>query len=328
MKDKKLLLAFLLAIGIPMICYLCLEEMYVKENEQNRPITTADPLINSSTEQSETSNGKIISLLLEDGKKEKMTVETYLIGVLLAEMPADFNEHALMAQAIAARTYAIKTANTGVKHGENTLCRDYTCCQGYCSPETYLASGGLESSIRKVDEAVKQTDSLVLYYTGTLIDATYFSCSGGMTEDAKAVWGEDVAYLQAVESPGEEGSQHFLETKTISCEEFQLLIGNQINAPPETWFGEITYTRGGGVDTIEIAGKLYEGIELRTMLNLRSTDFAICALGNVVTITTKGYGHRVGLSQYGAEAMAVRGASYQQILSHYYPGTTIEKYRE
>ena len=177
-------------------------------------------------------------------------------------------------------------------------------------------------------QAVRETENQVLVYEGSLIDATYFSSSGGRTEAAVAVWGSDVPYLQAVDSPGEEIASDYVKTVQFSSEEFTMKLGENLSGQPETWFGLITYTDGGGVDTIEIGGKVYTGKDLRSRLGLRSTAFLISAVGDTVTVTTRGFGHRVGMSQYGAEAMAQNGSTCSQILSHYYPGTTLENWTE
>ena len=166
----------------------------------------------------------------------------------------------------------------------------------------------------------------MLTYQGKLIEATYFSCSGGRTEDALAVWGEDVPYLQSVESPGEEGAAHYVDTVSFTASEFCEKIGKELPGIPAEWIGTIRYTAGGGVETIYIGDEPYSGTQLRSMLNLRSTAFLITAAGDTVTITTKGYGHRVGMSQYGADAMAVQGCSYEEILAHYYPGTKLQQW--
>lgn len=171
--------------------------------------------------------------------------------------------------------------------------------------------------------AVEATAGLVLTYEGSLIEATYFSCSGGSTEDAAAVWGTDFPYLQAVESPGEEQAAHYTDTVTLNAQSFQAALGETLPGAPDSWFGEITYTDGGGVAEMKIGGKTYSGTKLRRLLQLRSTAFTIRAGEDTIEITTKGYGHRVGMSQYGADAMAVKGSYFKTILAHYYPGTRL-----
>ena len=141
-----------------------------------------------------------------------------------------------------------------------------------------------------------------------------------------AVWGEEIPYLQAVDSPGEEEAAHYTDSAIFQKEEFANLLQISPKGQPATWFGEITYTAGGGVDTICIGGTCYNGTTVRKLLGLRSTAFIMTALGDTVTVTTKGYGHRVGMSQYGADAMAISGSTYEEILAHYYPGTQLTKY--
>lgn len=260
----------------------------------------------------------------EDGSVQEQAMDDYLTGVVLAEMPASFEEEALKAQAVAARTYAQKASVTGGKHGNGSICTDPSCCQAYLSEEAYLDKGGTAESVDKVRQAVADTSGLVLTYEGELIEATYFSCSGGYTEDAMAVWGADYPYLQAVSSPGEEEAAHYLTTVHFTPGQFLLALGSVVEGSPENWFGPVTYTEGGGVATMEIGGVSYTGTQLRRLLGLRSTAFSVSVDGEGITITTKGYGHRVGMSQYGADAMAVAGSTCQEILAHYYPGTQLQ----
>ena len=175
----------------------------------------------------------------------------------------------------------------------------------------------------KVKAAVSATTGQVVTYKNQLIEATYFSCSGGRTEDAVAVWGTDVPYLQAVDSPGEEKATHYADTVHFTGTEFARLLGLQLKGNPTTWLGAVTYTDGGGVATMTIGGTVFKGTELRQKLGLSSTAFSLEVVADVVKIVTKGFGHRVGMSQYGAEAMAVGGSSYQEILAYDYPGTRL-----
>ena len=138
-----------------------------------------------------------------------------------------------------------------------------------------------------------------------------------------AVWGRDFPYLRATDSPGEEEAVHYTDTVYFTEKEFQNALGISLPGTPDGWFGFTTYTSGGGVNTIRIGGRDYKGTELRKLLGLKSTAFTVSANPKGVTITTKGYGHRVGMSQYGADAMAEGGSSYEQILSYYYQGTSL-----
>lgn len=266
-----------------------------------------------------------ISILTENDQMVEVPLNTYVVGVVLAEMPADFDINALKAQAVVARTYALKRAGRNNKHPA-AVCTNASCCQGYVSPDAYVRNNGTLDNLRKVESAVEETMNLVLVYNGDLIEATYFSCSGGRTEDAVAVWGESIPYLKSTKSPGEENATHYTDTVRFSIEEFQRKLDLNTKGDPHTWIGNVTYTDGGGVDTMTIAGTVYKGTELRSLLGLRSTAFSMTIIGTTVVVTTKGFGHRVGMSQYGAEAMAVRGSSFDQILQHYYSGTELMMY--
>ncbi len=257
-----------------------------------------------------------------DDQVESCDLEEYLVGVVLGEMPASFEEEALKAQAVVARTYTLRANTVYSKHGDGSVCTDSGCCQAYLSPKEYLSRGGTRENLDKIKAAVTATAGQVLTYEGALIEATYFSCSGGTTEDAVAVWGTDYPYLQSVESPGEEYATHYTDTVSFTPGEFEKALGVDLPGAPDSWFGPVTYTEGGGVDTMVIGGKTYRGTDLRMTLGLRSTVFSVSA-GEKIVITTKGFGHRVGMSQYGADAMAAGGSGYGEILAHYYQGTEL-----
>lgn len=260
--------------------------------------------------------------VLTDGGVREMRLEDYLVGVLLAEMPADFPPEALKAQAIASRTFALKKAESG-KHVGADVCTDPACCQGW-------TENGTPTEIERVTQAIHGTDGLVLTYGGALIDATFFSCSGGKTESALAVWGSDVPYLQSVDSPGEEEAPRDTDTVTFRAAEFAERIAEicpdaNLSGSPVNWFGSIERTEGGGIGTVFLGGAAVKGTALRGALGLRSTAMDFSVTDDEITVTTRGYGHRVGFSQYGAKAMADDGSGFAEILAHYYPGTEIKK---
>ena len=227
---------------------------------------------------------------------------------------------------MAARTYTLRCVLGGSKHEDDAVCTDSKCCQAYCEPESYIKNGGTYENVKKVFDSVLQTAGEVLYYRDKLIMATYFSSAGHATEDAKAVWGNAFPYLTTVSSP--EGDDRYNgQQVTFTADEFQKKLGVTLKGKPESWFGAVTYTVGGGVDQIRIGGTLYKGTTVREKLGLRSTDFTITTTDTTITFTTNGYGHRVGLSQYGADAMAATGSDYETILLHYYTGTRLGLYR-
>lgn len=288
------------------------ENRIMKQDSPNQPTVPKDEQIDS-LEKSVTvfDHGNILSLYLEE----------YLLGVVLAEMPVDFEIEALKAQAVVARTFTCKRL-TDSKHTEADICTDSSCCQAYMAPNAYVENGGDIASVNKVRDAVEETQNEVLYYNGELIEATYFSCSGGKTENAREVWGNDVPYLLSVISPGEEIAVHYTDTVTMSYESFCGKLG--ISSNEKITVTRVSYTEGGGISEIQLGEYSYSGTEFRRLLGLRSTAFVISIAGSNVTITTKGYGHRVGMSQYGAEVMALQGSMYSDILNHYFPGTKLQ----
>lgn len=263
-----------------------------------------------------------VSVCLTDGTE--LALDAYLQRVLLGEMPISFEKEALKAQAVAARTYTAK-AMTGGKHG-GKLCTDSTCCQAFCDAAAFASFTPEERE--KAADAVRETDALVLTYDGALIEATFFSCSGGRTEDAVAVWGTDYPYLRSVESPGEEAAKYDTDSRLVSKRELETALEITLSDNAASWAGAVQLTSGGGVETIELGGKRFLGVYLRKALGLRSTAFTVTPEGDALRFDTRGYGHRVGLSQYGANAMAADGADFREILRHYYPGTALLNYGE
>lgn len=251
--------------------------------------------------------------VLEDGACREYSLHDYLIGVLLSEMPASFEPEALKAQAVASRTYALHCS----KHDGADVCTDSGCCQGWTDTAAEAARDAAEA-------AVEATDGLVMTYDGALIDATFFSCSGGATEDAVAVWGCEVPYLRSVPSPGEEDAACFHSRVCLSAGEFSALLPQaELRGDPASWLGAVCRTAGGGMAEADIGGTVYTGTELRRIFGLRSTKFDLFYADGNFVFEVYGYGHRVGLSQYGAQAMAQAGADYIRILQTYYTGVTI-----
>lgn len=312
MRMKPWLFAILMAVVIPGAVYRAAELRYLGKEQD----------VTLSSEPEITAPARQVLVQTQEGTILPMELESYILCVLRGEMPADFEPEALKAQAVAVRTYTLKNQ----KHTVAQVCTDSACCQAYCTQEDYLAVGHTRQENEKLEAAALETADEVLTYQGQLIDATYFSCSGGRTEDALAVWGTDVPYLQAVDSPGEENAAHYIDTVIFTAAEFQTKLNAELTGSPGNWIGSVTYTDGGGVDTVYIGGVPYKGTQVRQLLGLRSTAFVMTAMGDRVTVTTKGYGHRVGMSQYGADAMAVAGNTYKEILAHYYPGTELVHY--
>ncbi len=313
---KELVLAFVLAWGMPWVI-MAVAEVVVRDDtvlaqgDDRAQLSAAPAVTRPSTQQ-------IISVW-DGAAVVQMPLNDYLTGVLLCEMPGTFHPEAKKAQAVVARTYALRRLGGSNKH-PGVVCTDSNCCQGYLDPEAF-SDRELAHVAKSVVEA---TEGQVLVYDGELIDATYFSCSGGMTEDAVAVWGSDVPYLQAVASPGEEIAQHYTDTVFFSRAQLEARLGVKLRG--EKYVGAATYTEGGGVASLSVGGQTFRGTELRSLLGLRSTAFDMDVTADGITFTTKGYGHRVGMSQYGAQAMALQGSTYEQILAHYYQGTELTRW--
>ena len=248
----------------------------------------------------------------------QMELEEYIRRVVLAEMPAFFEPDALSAQAVAARTFAWRAVTTGGKHGDGSICTDSSCCQGYLEPGQYLQSYGTPADLEKITAAVQATAGLIATYQGAPIEAAFFSSSSGLTEDAAAVWGSARPYLIAQESPEADTQQRVVFSRAY----LEMTLGVSLDGA-ETWFADWTYTPGQGVDTVKIGGRVFTGTKLRQLLGLRSTAFTVTVEHDAAVFTVHGFGHRVGMSQYGADAMAAQGSTFREILEYYYPGTEL-----
>lgn len=282
--------------------------------------------------------GQSYTLSLYDaraGKVRTLPLEEYLFGVVGAEMPASFSLEALKAQAVSARTYAARRlSQCGGKacgrHGAD-VCSDSTCCQAWRARETLLEQWGENAAFyeAKIDEALRDTAGVVALYEGRPIDALYHSTSGGATEDAADVFGADIPYLVSVISPGEESASHYEDTFTYTPKAFAKAVNKKYPKAElrAASLGEqvevLSRSTGGRVLDVRLGEVTITGRALRAALELPSAAFTISVSKTEVRIDTKGYGHGVGMSQYGANAMAKDGASYEQILEHYYTGITL-----
>lgn len=264
---------------------------------------------------------------------EKMSLQKYLFGVVAAEMPASFENEALKAQAVAARTYTKSKSGKNIpEHPDADACDDINHCKAYISEQELREKYGddwMRDYYPKIKNAVTETDGIIAEYNGEPITAVFHSTSSGMTENSKDVWSGDLPYLVSVVSEGEEESPRYSDTVTLSAEEFKKKIEKSekntvFSENPSEWLGEIKRNESGSVRTVEIGGESFKGTEVRELLSLRSANFEI-KLGDNVVISTKGNGHGVGMSQYGANYMAKRGYSFEQILKKYYTGITLEK---
>lgn len=274
------------------------------------------------------------TLRVLDGEEVlEMDLGTYLTGVVRAEMPASFEPEALKAQAVAARTYTLYKLRSGGNHGEAAdVCTDHTCCQAYLDEEHARASWGENADAyeAKIEAAVGDTDGEAVLYGGVPILAVFHSSSPGLTRAAGEVWQSDLPYLQAVSSPeaGERVPNYYSRVE-LTAEELRGKLqaafpGADLSGGMESWLRDPEADGAGSVETLSVGGVRAKGTQVRGALNLRSACFTWEAQGDRMVFYVTGYGHGVGLSQYGAGAMAAAGADYREILTHYYTGVTVE----
>lgn len=282
------------------------ESSTTAKKEEN-PVEASSPLEEKTYVTVYRSNGQVLNLELEE----------YVIGVVGAEMPAAFHTEALKAQAILARTYALKSLKT------NTRLTDNSSTQNYKSNAELerMWGGSFSTYYNKIKKAVEATKGMYLTYQGEIVDAVYHSTSNGVTEDAKNVWGNSIPYLVSVTSSYDSSNSSFISEKKFTYADLSNLLGFPVTQ--DTLFEIQSYTEGNRVLNILIDNQVYNGVALRNLLGLRSATFEVVKNENTVTFITKGFGHGVGMSQYGANGMAKNGSSYQDILLHYYRGVTL-----
>ena len=258
-----------------------------------------------------------------------LALEDYLTGVVAAEMPADFEPEALRAQAVAARTYTLYCAYTG-RHRDADVCTDYRCCQAWKSDAAMRESwgGAYADRLVRVRDAVRATAGQYLRYEAAPVFAAFHSSSPGFTEDCGAIW-SSLPYLVSVPSPeSAETVPNFISRVECSPLDFRdtLLSARpeaDFTGEPADWIGALTRDRSGRVAELTLGGVPFTGVRLRELFALRSTAFALEYADGVFRFTVAGFGHGVGMSQYGANVMAAEGADCAAILAHYYPGTEL-----
>lgn len=265
----------------------------------------------------------------------EMTLADYLVGVTAAEMPAAFAPEALKAQAVAARTYTLYKLFSGGNHGDTAdICTDSACCQAYIGMEDARTGWGEQADAYelRIRTAVAATDGEVILYGGVPILAVFHSSSAGLTRAAGQVWQSDLPYLRPVTSPEDgaaipdyysrvEFSQAELKEKLLARLPETVLTGEVSD-----WLKNAVRDSAGSVETVEVGGVTARGSTVRAALGLRSACFEWELQDGRFVFYVTGYGHGVGFSQYGADAMAKTGADYREILTHYYSGVTVESY--
>ena len=274
----------------------------------------------------------------EDEKVQELDFEEYITCVTASEMPSEFEEEALKAQSVAARTYAMAKIlkyedKKPESHPDAPLC-DTTHCQAYKSEEKLIEiheKGWEAEGMKKIKKACKATEGQLLYYEGELVtQPLFFSSSGGQTENSEDVFSGAYPYLVSVSSPYEENASHQNEEKTFSLDQLKTALNG---AYPNKTTGQFTkdnieiisHTSGGRVEEMQVGEATFKGTEIRNALGLSSALFSISFSqdGTEITFTSDGFGHGVGMSQYGADGMAEEGSNYKEILEHYYTGTKV-----
>ncbi len=271
-----------------------------------------------------------IAVLTENGT-EIMDMQEYIVGVLAAEVPASFAPEALKAQAVAARTYAMYCAD-GDKHGTAEVCTDFACCQAWISDERMRENwgGDYEPNIEKLRLAAAETEGEYLVYEGEPVFAAFHSSSAGMTEDCGQVWNPR-PYLLSVSSPETAADvPNYISRLDCAPLDFRdtvlsLYPQADFSGDESGWIGDIQRDGSGRVSSVVLGGVEIKGTELRSLFSLRSTAFELKYEQGRFIFTVTGFGHGVGMSQYGANVMAQDGSDYAGILSHYYPGTALVK---
>ncbi len=263
-----------------------------------------------------------------NGNITLMNEQEYIMCVVAGEVSPTYAPEALKAQTVAARTYLYyKMTNGGCANGGD-ICTDYAHCQAFKSREQMISQWGskYDTYFAAIEQAVNETSGEIIKYDNMPICALYHSSSVGKTENCVSVFGGNRPYLISVDSPLEKTDMEYSKSVTFTESEFTKKINDYFGMKIDKIDIKLgTRTAAGRVSTVIIDGQTLKATKLRLALNLRSTDFTIENNGDSITFTTLGYGHGVGMSQHGAQAMAENGSTYKEILTHYYTGTVVER---
>lgn len=318
------------------------QEVVETTNSQNNQEDTqennvAEPTTTNAEENQQNqndNNSRTIKLLHSTtGQIEVIDLDEYLYGVVSSEMPANFEIEALKAQAVVARTYTIyQISHNSNKHPGADICDNYACCQAWISKEERLAkwkAEEAESNWNKITEAVNSTKGKIITYNGEPINAFFHSNSGGVTESSVNIWGGiDYPYLKSVETSGEDGYTQYSSQVQISKQDLLDKIKEkypdcEIDFSQSDCIQIKELTTSGRVKTIKFGNKEIAGTEARSILGLKSTNFTFSIEGDNVTFSVTGYGHGVGMSQTGADALAKSGSTFEEIIKHFYTNVEI-----
>lgn len=293
--------------------------LYISKNVEKSVNTEHSNIDNTSVNNTTNSSVSEITVYRSNGSVINLNMTDYLIGVVSSEMPASFNLEALKAQSVLARTYALKAKQTEKK------LTDTVSTQSYIDMDQMKNKWGnsFNTYYNKIKNAVENTNGEYLSYNGNYIEALYHSTNNGKTESSLDVFGNYYPYLISVSSEYDKNASSYLRTINMPLDTISNKLGLNLNN--DSVISILSYTDGGNIKEININGNNFSGKKVRELLGLRSADFDISISDNNANITTRGYGHGIGMSQYGANGMANAGYGYKDILSHYYPGTTLTK---
>lgn len=269
----------------------------------------------------------------ETGEVEELDLDSYLYGVVSSEMPANFEMEALKAQAVSARTYTIYQIKNGSKHENADLCNNSAHCQAWISKENRMARWEedlREEYWKKIVTAVNETKGKIILYNNEPINALFHSNSGGSTETSLNVWGGDFPYFQVVETSGEEAyTSYNSETQITKDELITIMLEKysefKIDFSKEDCIKIVEYTDSGRIKKMQIGNIELSGVEARKLFNLKSAKFNFEINGDVIKFIVTGYGHGVGLSQCGSDALAKQGKNYEEIIKYYYKDVEISE---
>ena len=327
---KKLYVYFLLII----VFIFCLPIIFTNPFESEEVL--AEPSIHNIIEEETFDYGEYSMIRLlhaESGIVENIELDTYLYGVVSAEMPASYELEALKAQAIVARTYTIFKIKNGSKHENADICDNSMCCQAWISKENRMARWEFdkkEDYWNKIITAVKSTKGKIAMYNGQPINAFFHSNSGGKTELPINVWGGSYPYLQVVATAGEEIYTTYNSEVEISKDELiQKMLEKyskfEIDFSDSNCISVIEYTEGERVKKVKVGNIELSGVEIRNIFGLKSAKFKIEILGEKIKFSVLGYGHGVGLSQSGSDALAKQGKKCEEIIKYYYKDVEISE---
>ena len=306
-------------------------EEILNENSVAEQTETKEEIIEEKFDYGKYSNIKLLHT--ETNNVEELDLDTYLYGVVSAEMPASYELEALKAQAIVARTYTLFKIKNGSKHENADICDSSFCCQAWISKENRFArweEENREEYWNKIVTAVNSTKGQFITYNGEPINAFFHSNSGGKTELPVNVWGGTYPYLQAVETSGEDAYSSYNSEIEISKDELvQKMLEKysdfEINFDLEDSLKIIEYTESNRVKNLKIGNKTISGVEARSIFGLKSAKFNVEIIGDIIKFSVIGYGHGVGLSQTGSDALAKTGMNYKEIIKYYYKDVEISE---